>query len=143
MSSKRILVLFLIFAVATAALFMSCANPSSGPSEYEQKKQKLMTEIYRDTVGTVDKRSTGKTYTITFTITIKYIRPQNRFIEFTYDMPEGFVRDDTKCALDKEVMVFNDTRTFSTYEEGNAFIDQAEARLEVYKSSVTNSIRPL
>ena len=55
MSSKRILVLFLIFAAATAALFMSCANPSSGPSEYDQKKHTLMTEIYRDTVGTVDK----------------------------------------------------------------------------------------
>ena len=134
---------FLIFAVLTATLFMSCANPASGPSEYVQKKHTLMTEIYRDTVGTVDKGATGKTCTITFTVTIKYIRPQNRFIEFTYDMPEGFVRDDAKCALDKEVMVFNDTQTFSTYEEGNQFLDQAEARLEEYKTSVTNSIRPL
>lgn len=134
---------FLTFAVLTAALFMSCANPASGPSEYAQKKHTLMTEIYRDTVGTIDKRSTGKTYTITFTITIKYIRPQNRFIDFTYDMPEGFARDPDKCALDKEVMVFTDTQTFSTYNEGNAFLDQAESRLEAYKASVTNSIRPL
>ena len=111
-----------------------------------------MTEIYRDTVGTVDKTAKGLamvngemhgTVTATFTITIKYIRPQNRFIEFTYDMPEGFVRDPDKCALDKEVMVFVDTYTPSSFDDADAFLDGAEARLEAYKTSVTNSIRPL